>query len=503
VLLDGLAVVVDVETTGIVKATDRVYEIGIVTFDSAGSVVDRFETLVRPDCALSARLEGPLSAAPSFPEIAGEVVERLRAGVVVGHAAYFDLSMINNELVRVGAGLPEVAYLCTNDLALALHVDTPSRSLGMLCHVLGVGMGSWHTAVGDAEVTGRLLAALLTIADARQLGARLRTPSKFPGTAQAWLALPRGGRLLLRDPTVFPPIGEQPDKVDPLGGRHTYSVSISLESLLTPELRGKLAEATARLEELNGGPIDTTEWDRACEEWEAGQFRGEAGLGRLLHILEVFLAEDDDQAPEVALKVAQFLRYDPHHSHDETVDAYVYALAVARAPNADDEEQRRWAVRDTVGDWAGYLAGRQDIDGLAELIGIVGAAPDLIGYLGVRPLVHQMRTAGQVDAVIAAAERLSQLLAAASAMGDAADVCAEWAQALAESSRSEEALAVCEQARQSGWTSRDLANRHSLLLERAKDWAGAVVACDHGLGLAPGDEQLTKRQERCRQHLDR
>lgn len=139
-LLDALAVVVDVETTGFVKATDRVYEVGIVTFDGAGTVVDRFETLVRPDGPLSERLAGPLADAPSFAEVAGEVVARLQAGVVVGHGAAFDLSMLDRELARVdaGLGLPEVGYLCTSDLALALHVDSPSRRLGMLCHVLGV-----------------------------------------------------------------------------------------------------------------------------------------------------------------------------------------------------------------------------------------------------------------------------------------------------------------------------------------------------------------------------
>jgi DNA polymerase III epsilon subunit-like protein len=59
-------VVVDIEPTGFAVATDRVYEIGIVTLSPSGAVTDRYETLVRPDSSLSPRLGRALEHAPSF-----------------------------------------------------------------------------------------------------------------------------------------------------------------------------------------------------------------------------------------------------------------------------------------------------------------------------------------------------------------------------------------------------------------------------------------------------
>jgi DNA polymerase III epsilon subunit-like protein len=498
-LLRDPVVVLDVETTGIVTARDRVYEIGMVILDPDGQVVERFETLVRPDGTLASRLDEALREAPTFGEVAGEVVKRLRRGVVAGHGSAFDLTMLNGELVRIGAGLPEVPYLCTNDLALALNVGSPTRRFAMLCHVLGVDMPSWHTAAGDADATGRLLLRLLAIADQRGLGDRLRTPARFDGPAITWPSLPIGGRLLPRDPATFPPVGDQPDSVDPLGIER--GVSVKVEVQLPDELAFKLQLAIAKLEVRAGGPVDTAELDAAWEQWDRGNFRGDAGLKRLQGILKVFMADGDEAAPEVALRIAQFLRYDPALSDTETSEAFTAALAVAKVANTDDEEQRRWAIRDVVEDWSDFLASRQDIDGLADLVTTVSFDPTLVSLLGVRGLVHRMRTAGQVPAAVGAAKKLSAALAGAGATAEAADVCAEWAQGLAESGSSAEGLTVCDQARTAGWFSRDLLNRHSLLLERAKDWSAALRVSEEGLALAPGDEQLTKRRERCLKRL--
>ena len=73
----GRIAVVDVETTGLYNA-DRVVEIGVVTLDEHGVVLDRFETLVNPN-----RDVGPVwlhgitasmvAQAPTFDDIAGEV----------------------------------------------------------------------------------------------------------------------------------------------------------------------------------------------------------------------------------------------------------------------------------------------------------------------------------------------------------------------------------------------------------------------------------------------
>ena len=66
-------VAVDVETTGFLVGTDRVYEVAIVGFDTEGKETWTCQSLCRPPGALSRRLH-PVDAAPSFADIAGDVV---------------------------------------------------------------------------------------------------------------------------------------------------------------------------------------------------------------------------------------------------------------------------------------------------------------------------------------------------------------------------------------------------------------------------------------------
>jgi len=94
-------VVVDIEPTGFLVPTDRIYEIGIVSLSPSGAVTDRYQTLVRPDCSLSSRLSSALEHAPSFADIAGDVEARLRRGLIAGHNTLFDVSMIDAELLRL------------------------------------------------------------------------------------------------------------------------------------------------------------------------------------------------------------------------------------------------------------------------------------------------------------------------------------------------------------------------------------------------------------------
>jgi len=498
-------VAIDVETTGFAVKRDRVYEIGMVSIDPAGLVIEKYETLIRPvGHELSERLASNLSEAPVFSEVAGDIVERLRSGTVVGHVATFDLTMLDAELHRLGSGLPEVPYLCTNDLALGLHVDSPNRRLGMLCHVLGVEMPTWHTAIGDAEATSRLLEQLLQIAENRGLRQRWQTPQRFVGSAAQWPSFPSGGRVLVRDPAAFPPIGDQPGDVDPLEMHDTtFRTSVVLPIALPEGLAERLREATRLLAAREGRSIDESgdesdsEFD-AWDDFEAGQFIGEEGVGRLRRIFAAFVKDGDDEAWQVALQLAQLLRYEPGHSDEETARAFEEAMVIAMKVHFAERADAQSEVLDA---WADFLTMHQDVDGLVALIEWAASDKALRDLLAPAGLVHRMRTAGQFDMVCRSAEKLSRALGAAGASEEAANVCAEWAQALADDATTAEALAICERSWSSGWGSRTLANRHSLLLERQREWRAALEVCDRGLRLAPGDDQIIRRRARCLKKL--
>ena len=521
-------------------ATDRVYEIGIVTLSASGSVIDRYETLVQPDSDLSPRLRRALERAPSFADIAGDVIERLGSGLKVGHNALFDLSMINAELVRLGAGLPPTEFIDTLSLTSQLRIDTPSARLGVVCQVLGVEMHAWHTAAADADATARLLLRLLGIARERGLLSRSLTPSIFEGSATSWPTFPLTGRTLRRDPVLLPPLGEQPDELDVLDASGPRILTLSILPSIPQDTmaRGWVALVRANLRK-NPLPPDTPSEvlslvpalqsdnlasaygaarriydllpesapdpaeEKAHDDFERGRFIGQRGIERLREIVETFAATDDDDLLEARLKLAELLRYTPGHEPSEVVSIYKAAMADAEARDEIDGVEAGESgstVSDVYDDWMRYLIGQRDVESLANLVRASASRPEFNPSAAVT-FVQALRTHGEPDFARTAAEIVSTAFASVGRLAAAADTCSEWAHALADAGEPEEALAVCGHASASGWVSRALVNRHSLLLERAKRWREAVDLCEQGLELFPDDEQLSRRRARCEKKL--
>lgn len=130
-------VMIDCETTGLRPDGDRIIEIAVVQIDATGAVLSEWSSLVRPtDRPLTGRLAAVVSA-PTFAEIAGDLCAKLSTGVVAGHNVGFDLRMIDAELARIGAALPTLEYFDTHQAATFLNVDTPNRSLAVLCSEMG------------------------------------------------------------------------------------------------------------------------------------------------------------------------------------------------------------------------------------------------------------------------------------------------------------------------------------------------------------------------------
>ncbi|MDH6578492.1 DEDDh family exonuclease [Kitasatospora sp. MAP5-34] len=148
--------VVDVETTGLGR-TDRVISAGVYQLDAHGEVTDHWYTLVNPE-----RDPGPtwihgltsaaLAGAPTFPEIADELGERLRGRVMVAHNALFDWNMISREYSRAGLRAPVELRLCTMVLSRDLGLPLPNGKLASLAEYFGVQQRQAHNALDDARV---------------------------------------------------------------------------------------------------------------------------------------------------------------------------------------------------------------------------------------------------------------------------------------------------------------------------------------------------------------
>ncbi|TFD87958.1 DNA polymerase III subunit epsilon [Cryobacterium lactosi] len=164
--------VIDFETTGLFPAhNDRVIELAVVHVSDRGRIEGRWETLVNPRRDLGRQdIHGIRAAdvldAPSFTEIAPQLIDLLRGRVVVAHNASFDIRFLLAELSRAGHTPPaEVVSLCTMQLARDF-LPGAGRSLADCCAALDIDPGGAHRASVDAFATAQLLAAYIEAADA-------------------------------------------------------------------------------------------------------------------------------------------------------------------------------------------------------------------------------------------------------------------------------------------------------------------------------------------------
>jgi inhibitor of KinA sporulation pathway (predicted exonuclease)/ribosomal protein S27E len=149
--------VVDVETTGL-YSSDRVVEVAVVTLDSAGVVVDEFETLVNPGRDVGPTWLHQVTAsmvadAPTFDEVAQHVASRLDGAVIVAHNLPFDRRMLDHEFARARITVDWGDGLDT--------LQVTGCKLGVACTEHGIRFdGDAHSALADARATAQLLARL-------------------------------------------------------------------------------------------------------------------------------------------------------------------------------------------------------------------------------------------------------------------------------------------------------------------------------------------------------
>jgi DNA polymerase III subunit epsilon len=185
--------VVDVETTGLDPAHSRVVECAIVTCSGQGDVIEEWSSLVAVpgfDEIGASWLHGitraTLDGAPTFTDVADDIVRRLRGTIVVGHVVEFDLAHLRGEFRRAGARFPELraVSICTRELARAF-LPPGSRTLAAVCTRLGIVRVGAHTALGDARATAAVLASFV------ESGADVGWGEKMNRARDiAWSALP-------------------------------------------------------------------------------------------------------------------------------------------------------------------------------------------------------------------------------------------------------------------------------------------------------------------------
>ncbi|HEY4321894.1 MAG TPA: exonuclease domain-containing protein [Gemmatimonadales bacterium] len=169
--------VVDVETTGMQPiGDDRITEIAVVVVHGTRRDVV-FDSLINPGrpipqriCDLTGISSAMVADAPTFADVADQVIAALAGRVFVAHNARFDWGFVGAEVKRARDLALDGPRLCTVRLARRLVRNEASYSLGALATRFGLEFTARHRAAGDALVTGMLLERLL--GHARERGAR-------------------------------------------------------------------------------------------------------------------------------------------------------------------------------------------------------------------------------------------------------------------------------------------------------------------------------------------
>lgn len=170
-LLSLDAVVLDTETTGLDAQTARLVQVGAIRILGAEiKQTERFELLVNPGVPIPAATtavhgiaDTDVRDAPRFGVVAPLLAEFCRTAVVIGHAVAYDVAILQREHDLAGLAWRPPRTLDVRELARVAAPELAEYDLDRLCAWLGIGITGRHTALGDAEATARVFAALLPL----------------------------------------------------------------------------------------------------------------------------------------------------------------------------------------------------------------------------------------------------------------------------------------------------------------------------------------------------
>ncbi|GAB3598828.1 DEDDh family exonuclease [Kineococcus gypseus] len=186
--------VVDVETTGMDAAGDRIVQVAVVQVSADGRVEGRWDSLVDPG-----RDPGPthvhgisaemLHEAPAFADVAGHLADLLAGRVLVAHNAPFDWGFLTEEFKRAGTAHRVPHFLCTVTFSRRLRLPLPDLTLARVAAHWGVQQERAHDAVDDTRVLTEVLRASLRAAAEQDLAlplVALRSTAPAPAPERRW-----------------------------------------------------------------------------------------------------------------------------------------------------------------------------------------------------------------------------------------------------------------------------------------------------------------------------
>lgn len=167
---------IDVETTGLDAACNRVIELAIVPFNMSDDVKPFSqlfcvgETLSQEIVQITGISDAMLSGQPSFKESADHCLNMLkRASFVVAYNAKFDRPFLESEMARIGKVLPDIPWIDPFIFICEFDRYKRGKKLSDAARRWGVNLENAHRAQADAEAAGNLLLKMASKLDCYSL----------------------------------------------------------------------------------------------------------------------------------------------------------------------------------------------------------------------------------------------------------------------------------------------------------------------------------------------
>ena len=148
--------VLDIETTGLSRETEKITEFGIMKIKN-GEVIDTFECFVNPEKPIPPRVvevtnitDDMVKDAETIDKVMPKVIEFCGDSVIVAHNANFDVGFIKFNAEKLGLKFDNV-YIDTVALAKELFPNLKKYKLGYIAENLNIKVEVAHRALADVE----------------------------------------------------------------------------------------------------------------------------------------------------------------------------------------------------------------------------------------------------------------------------------------------------------------------------------------------------------------
>ncbi len=166
--------ILDIETTGISKLTEKITEFGIMKVKN-GEVIDTFECFVNPEKPIPPRVvevtnitDEMVKDADTIDIVLPKVIEFCKDTTIVAHNASFDVGFIKENARRLGL---EFNYPWIDTLALAkeLFPERKKFKLGLIAEDLGIKVDVAHRALADVDTLKKVFDIMLDMLDKKDI----------------------------------------------------------------------------------------------------------------------------------------------------------------------------------------------------------------------------------------------------------------------------------------------------------------------------------------------